>query len=43
MLFQLLEVLHLDEAISALDVTLSDEEIEYLEELYQPHNIVGAL
>ena len=37
------KVKHLDEAISALDVTLSDEEIEYLEELYQPHNIVGAL
>ena len=32
---------HLDEAISALDVKLSDEEIKKLEEPYKPHKILG--
>jgi aryl-alcohol dehydrogenase-like predicted oxidoreductase len=32
---------HLEEAISALDVKLSDEEIKKLEEPYKPHNILG--
>jgi len=32
---------HLDEAIAALDVTLSDEEIRNLEEPYRPHKILG--
>ncbi|GFZ27514.1 aldo/keto reductase [Lactobacillus corticis] len=34
---------HLDDAVSALDVQLSPDEITYLEELYQPHPIVGAI
>ncbi|GAA2596449.1 aldo/keto reductase [Streptomyces tubercidicus] len=32
---------HLQDAIDALDVVLDEEEINYLEELYQPHNVVG--
>ena len=32
---------HLDEALSALDVTLSAEEITKLEEPYKPHTILG--
>jgi len=32
---------HLDEAIAAVDIELSAQEIEYLEELYQPHPILG--
>jgi len=32
---------HLDQAIAALDIKLSDEEIKRLEEAYQPHPILG--
>ena len=32
---------HLDQAIAALDIQLSDEEIGKLEETYQPHPILG--
>ena len=32
---------HLDQAIAALDIKLSEEEIKRLEELYQPHPILG--
>jgi len=32
---------HLDDAISALEIALSEDEITYLEELYQPHRILG--
>ena len=31
----------MDEALGANDKTLSEEEEKYLEELYQPRNIVG--
>jgi aryl-alcohol dehydrogenase (NADP+) len=34
---------HLDEAIDALDVRLTSDECRYLEELYQPHTVVGPL
>jgi aryl-alcohol dehydrogenase (NADP+) len=34
---------HLDEAIGALDVKLSADECKFLEELYQPHSVVGPL
>ncbi len=34
---------HIDDAAKALDLSLSKEEITYLEELYIPHNVVGAL
>lgn len=36
-------VAHIDDAIGAIDVTLPAEDIKYLEELYVPHKVVGAL
>jgi 1-deoxyxylulose-5-phosphate synthase len=35
------KTLHLEEAITALDITLNDEDCTYLEEGYQPHPILG--
>jgi aryl-alcohol dehydrogenase-like predicted oxidoreductase len=35
------KISHLDEAVGALAVKLSPEEIAYLEEPYQPHRVVG--
>ena len=35
------KIAHLDEAVRALDVKLSAEECTFLEELYQPHRILG--
>ncbi|HTR77680.1 MAG TPA: aldo/keto reductase [Gemmatimonadaceae bacterium] len=32
---------HLDDAVAALSIQLSSEEIEYLEALYVPHEVVG--
>ena len=37
------KISHLEGAISALDVKLTQEEINYLEEEYIPHKIVGAI
>ena len=34
---------HVDGAVSAVDITLSAEEIAYLEELYVPHALVGIM
>ena len=34
---------HLDDAVAALSVSLSPEEISFLEEPYIPHRVVGAL
>ena len=34
---------HVEDAVRAVDVSLTPEEMEYLEELYQPHGVVGAL
>lgn len=34
---------HVDGAVKAVDLTLSDEEIRYLEECYQPHNLSGVM
>ena len=34
---------YLDDATKALDLTLTEEDISYLEELYVPHLIVGAI
>lgn len=34
---------YFDDAAGALDVRLSDEDVAYLEELYLPHKVVGAL
>ena len=32
---------HLEQAVEALDIELSNEETEYLEELYQPRDLIG--
>lgn len=34
---------HVEDAVKAVDVKLTAEEINYLEELYLPHDVVGAL
>ncbi|MBC8559212.1 aldo/keto reductase [Fumia xinanensis] len=34
---------YLDDAVKALDVKLTEQDVSYLEELYLPHKIVGAL
>lgn len=34
---------HLDDAVAALDVTLTTDELTYLEELYQPHPVTGVV
>lgn len=34
---------YIDDAAESLNVTLTDREIKYIEELYLPHKIVGAL
>jgi aryl-alcohol dehydrogenase-like predicted oxidoreductase len=35
------QMTHLEQAVEALDIKLSPEEITYLEELYQPHPVLG--
>jgi aryl-alcohol dehydrogenase-like predicted oxidoreductase len=35
------KISHLDEAVGALSVKLTQEEVSYLEELYIPHQVVG--
>lgn len=37
------KVRYIDDAAGALDITLGDEDIAYLQELYVPHPIVGAI
>ena len=37
------KVAHFDDAVRAVDMALSDEDVKYLEEVYAPHEIVGAL
>ena len=32
---------HLEQAVAVLEIELSMEETEYLEELYQPRNLIG--
>lgn len=32
---------HLEEAVAAAEIRLSDEEVRYLEELYRPHPVLG--
>ena len=34
---------HYDDAVKALDIKLTEADVQYLEELYTPHAIVGAL
>lgn len=33
---------YIDDAVAALDVSLTKEEMAYLKELYVPHKVVGA-
>lgn len=37
------KVHHIDGAVAAVNLTLSPEEIQYLEELYTPHSLVGVM
>ena len=37
------KISHIEEAIKAVSVELTDEEIEYLEESYVPHKLGGIL
>ena len=37
------KVPHFDAAVRAIDFELSDEDATYLEKLYRPHQVVGAL
>ena len=34
---------YLREAVGAMDLELTDEDVTYLNELYLPHKVVGAL
>lgn len=34
---------HIDDAVKAVDIHLKEEEKDYLEELYQPHELVGVM
>ena len=34
---------YIDDAVGALDIQLTDEDIAYLEEMYVPHPIIGAI
>ena len=34
---------HIDTAVKAVELELTDEEIKYLEELYMPHELVGVM
>jgi len=34
---------HYDEAVKALEIELSEDDVKQLEQLYKPHTIVGAL
>ena len=37
------KIRHKEEAIEAAELSLKDDDVKYLEELYRPHEIVGAL
>jgi aryl-alcohol dehydrogenase-like predicted oxidoreductase len=32
---------HLEQSINALEIDLSDEDVAYLEDAYQPHPVLG--
>lgn len=34
---------HLESAVKSLEIKLSDDDVQYLEELYMPHKVVGAI
>lgn len=37
------KIAHFDDAVKAVDLELSDDDVSYLEERYRPHEVVGAL
>ena len=37
------KITQLEDLVKAVKIKLSDDDVKYLEELYKPHNIVGAL
>lgn len=37
------KAVYLDDAVGALSIVLSNEDVEYLEEMYVPHPVVGAV
>lgn len=37
------KVKYIDDAVGAIDIKLTEEDVAYLEELYVPHKVVGAL
>ena len=37
------KISQLEDLVKAVKIKLSEEEVKYLEELYKPHNVVGAL
>lgn len=37
------KIKYIDDAVGALDIHLTDEDIAYLEEMYVPHPIIGAI
>lgn len=37
------KIKHFEDAVKAVDLELTDEDMSYLEELYMPHEIVGAI
>ena len=37
------KAVHFEDAVHAVDLSLTDGDVKYLEEVYVPHNIVGAL
>lgn len=37
------KIKHIEDAVAAVGVTLTEEEIRYLEEPYQPHHLVGVM
>ncbi len=37
------KVSHFDDAVRAVDMVLAPEDVSFLEEVYQPHRVVGAL
>ena len=37
------KVKYIDDAVGALDIHLADEDVAYLEEMYVPHPVIGAI
>ena len=37
------KVSHFDQAVKSVDLTLSEEDVKYLDELYVPHRLMGQI